>query len=61
MRKRLASVKVWIENFLDADNKNKNILETFEKNAELELNAEAIGKIDPTADPLNILVLGKFE
>jgi hypothetical protein len=59
-RKRLASVKVWVENFLDADNKNKNILERFEKNVELELNTEGIGKIDPNAEPINILVLGKF-
>ena len=60
-RKRLASVKVWVENFMDADQKNKNILESFEKNAELELNTDATRKIDPNAEPINILVIGEFE
>ena len=52
-RKRLASVTVWIKNFLDGDEKNNNILEIFEKNhAELEL-------CDVDAEPINILVMGK--
>ena len=60
-RKRLASVKVWVKNFLDAEQKNKNILETFEKNAaELDL-AKTINTndIDPNAEPVNILIIGK--
>ena len=60
-RKRLASVKVWVKNFLDADQKNKNILETFEKNAaELDL-AKTINTndIDSNAEPINILIIGK--
>lgn len=60
-RKRLASVKVWVKNFLDADQKNNNILETFEKNhAELELCMDSsISDIDVDAEPINILVIGK--
>ena len=60
-RKCLASVKVWVENFLDADQKNKNILETFEKNhAELELHMDSsISDIDVDAEHINILVIGK--
>jgi cell shape-determining protein MreC len=59
-RKRLASVKVWVNNFLDANQKNNNILEMFEKNAELDL-AKTINTnvIDPNAEPINILVIGK--
>ncbi|GFH43942.1 hypothetical protein CTEN210_00416 [Chaetoceros tenuissimus] len=57
-RKRLASVKVWVKNFMDADQKNKNILETFEKNAELDLaNTINTNDIDPNAKPINILVV----
>ena len=59
-RKRLASVKVWVKNFLDADQKNKNILETFENNhSELVLNTDTTRKIDPNVEPINILVIGK--
>lgn len=41
-RKRLTFVKVWVKNFLDANQKNNNILETFEKNhAELDLRMDS--------------------
>lgn len=42
---------------------SKNILETFEKNhAELELNMDSTNSdIDADAEPINILVIGKFE